>query len=230
MLSASYSIVGNLEGSPIEGHGVIRADPHQGLGEIEVKFQKRPRLWDPRTIVLCCCSRAIGAPARQSYGAASLLDLSGGFITIGEDLQGVCRRASIVDDEGLLRAEISATSLTNLSGDNPYDRSRVVGGFSRMEPGASGVAAIETVSGIMLQCSPHLVTLTTTYDIVCEDGSTLHGTTYYPHFLPRPVGTMVAPQHFELQVEELSFDNETMFARTYASVTPIAMAFASLLA
>lgn len=98
---------------------MMRVGADDGAGELEVEFAERPVGWDPRTIVLMCCSRAVGVPAREDDGAASLLRVSGGKTTIGIDLPNFPRRAALTDESGQLRAEVSASSRTDLADQQP---------------------------------------------------------------------------------------------------------------
>lgn len=226
----SYSIDGHLRPGSISGRGTMRVGADAGAGELEVEFAERPLGWDPRTIVLMCCSRAVGMPAREDGGAASLLRISGGRTTIGIDLPNFPRRAALTDESGQLRAEVSAASRTDLADQQPYDCSTVIGGFSRMEPGDDGLAVVESVTGVMQQSGPRLVTVTTTYQVRTEQGELLTGTTFYPHYLPNPQAALAGPQAFSLDVEELTWDGRTMYARARACVAQLHAVFPTMAA
>lgn len=221
MQAVKYAIDGALSNGEISGTGVIRVGADAGVGELEVQFDQRPTGWDPRTLVLMCCSRAVGMSARESAGATSLLSASGGVTTIGVDLPALPRRAALTDERGKLRAEVSASSRTDWASSQPYDLSTVLDGFSRMEPGHSGLASVDSVTGVMLQSGTYLLTVTTSYQVRTEEDEQLFGTTFYPHYLPAPHATLARPQAFSLDVEELSWDGRTMCARTRAEVAPL---------
>jgi hypothetical protein len=103
----------NINGRSLLGLGAGKTDPATGVSEMEISFEKLPDGWDPRTIVLMCCDRAVVMASRET------------------------------------------------------------------------IANVRPFEGVMVQAGPKLITVTTNYEAVPEDGTTLYGTTFYPHHLTR---------------------------------------------
>jgi hypothetical protein len=47
---------------------------------MEISFEKLPDGWDPRTIVLMCCDRAVVMASRETDGAVCMYRASGGYL------------------------------------------------------------------------------------------------------------------------------------------------------
>ena len=221
-MQLAYRIDGFINGAEILGEGVARINTTTGNAELEVAFKKRPDAWDPRTIVLMCCSRAPGMPSREDdTDARSLMRLSGGIVSIGKEISGARRTAVILNQGGRALADISASSRTNLASPRSYDHSTVHGSYCSLEPGKNGIAKIVSVRGVMLGAGPHLVTLTTNYELILETGETVYGATYYPHYLPNPKEVLPRPQSFALNVLECTFAENLLYVTTQSTVASI---------
>jgi len=226
-VKAEYRIDGNINGSAILGIGEAEIDEFTGKATLEVHFSDRPRAWDPRTLLLMCCSRAPAMASCESGEALSLLRLSGGLVTIGKELEGVCRRAALVDSNGRLVADVSALSETSFGGSSPFDRSTLLGRYADLEPGVSGIAEIHRVSGVMLPVGPHMVSLTTQYEVTLETGVKAHGFTHYPHYLPRPAEPLLWPQAFRLDVLSCEWHSNVLYLATRSFVSRISLDFST---
>ena len=180
-----YHIEGNINGRNVRGLGAGSTNPAMGVSEMEVSFELLPEGWDPRTIVLMCCDRALVLASREANGAVGMFRASGGYLTIGRDLVNGHRWGVMRDGDGLIMVDVRASSVTDFRADaGRYDHSRIEGGVSHLRRGANGIAHVRPFTGVMVQAGPKLVTVSTNYEAVLEDGSTLYGTTFYPHYLP----------------------------------------------
>ena len=101
------------------------------------------------------------------------------------------------------------------------DDSRIEGGVSHLYPGRNGVAHIRRAVGLMQQASPKVVTVATSYEVELEDGSTMYGNTYYPHFLPEPRRVIPGPQLWRMDHVAQQFDGTTLHVESVTSVVPL---------
>jgi hypothetical protein len=215
-----YSIQGEINNGIVVGRGNGSVNPIDGVSEMEVLFESLPNGWDPRTIVLCCCSRAFAMGAQEKGEARNLLSASNGFVTIGRHLP-TRRRGVIHDKSGMVYADIEASSETNLRDNEAFDESRLEAGYSKLHPGISGIAEILPFSGVMMQAGPNVVNIMTNYQVRTEDGLSLYGFTFYPHYLPEQVHPILGVQRFDVEILEQQFQQNKLFLRTYATVTTI---------
>jgi len=217
----AYRIEGHINGRNILGTGVGTIDPGAGVSEMEVHFDRLPDGWDPRTIVLMCCDRAMVMASREDGGAVGMLRASAGHLTIGRDLVNGLRWGMMRDEAGQVMVDVRASSETDLRGDQPFDSSRVEGGISHLRRGVNGIVRIAPFSGVMMQAGPRLVTVTTSYEALLEDGTTLYGSTYYPHYLPAQAVTLPTVQMLHIDAIEQEFDGRNLYSRTTSHVTPM---------
>lgn len=179
-----YRIDGHVNGRHVLGTGTGRIDPTTGVSEMDVEFDRMADGWDPRTIVLMCCDRALIMAAQETPGTVGMYRASGGVLSIGRHLPGN-RRASVMrTGNGEVMAHVQAESTTDLRGAEPFDHSRIEGGFSHLRRGVNGISHIPAFDGVMMQAGPNLVVVTTRFTAELEDGTVLHGSTTYPHYLP----------------------------------------------
>ncbi|QVQ51096.1 hypothetical protein J4H86_19995 [Spiractinospora alimapuensis] len=216
-----YSITGHVNGRHIQGRGTGAIDPSTGVSEMDVTFERIADGWDPRSIVLMCCDRALIMAAREELGAVGMFRASGGELTIGGHLPGNGREGVMRTGRGELMAHVNATSRTDLRGDAPFDHSRVEGGFSHLKQGLNGIKRIPPFDGVMFQAGPNLVVVTTRFVAELEDGSTIFGSTNYPHYLPDQV--IEIPGHQQLRVEsvEQRLDGSHLYSKVTTSVMPL---------
>lgn len=214
----SYRIEGNINGRVLLGIGVGKTNPATGVSEMEVYFEQLPIGWDPRTIVLMCCDRATVMASREKNGAVGMYRASGGYMTIGRHLVNGLRWGMMRDAEGQVMVDVRASSETDFRDNHPFDNSRVEGGVSHIKRGVNGIAEVRPFSGVMMQAGPKLVTVTTNYEAVLEDGSTLFGTTFYPHYLPEQRVELPAIQLLSVSVEQ-EFDGRYLRVRTESEVS-----------
>jgi hypothetical protein len=219
-----YRIEGNVNERSLLGIGAGFADPATGVSEVEVRFEQIPAGWDPRTIVLMCCCRSLVMASRESGGAVGMYRASGGYMTIGRHLINGGRESMIRDGDGQVMAHARASSESDYRGDNPHDHSRVEHAVSHLHPGVNGVAHIMPFTGVMMQAGPKLVTLTTSYEVELEDGSTVHGATYYPHYLPEQQVELPSVQLLSVLSVQQEFDGKRLWMRTESEVTPMVVA------
>lgn len=179
-----YRIEGHVNGRHVYGHGTGTIDPSAGTSEMDVEFTEMAAGWDPRSIVLMCCDRALIMAAQETEGTVGMYRASGGVLSIGGHLPGNGRDGVMRNAAGDLMAHVQATSTTDFTADEPYDRSRIEGGFSHLKRGTNGIKRIRPFDGLMMQAGPNLVVVTTRYTAELEDGTLLYGTTNYPHYLP----------------------------------------------
>ncbi len=108
-----YKIEGYVNGNGVLGHGYGEIDPDSGVSEMNVSFKDLPEGWDPRTIVLMGCDRALVMAAEETSGTVGMLRASGGFLSIGRHLPGNGRESYIRDADGKTLAHVRATSMTD---------------------------------------------------------------------------------------------------------------------
>jgi hypothetical protein len=218
-----YRIEGNLNGRLLLGIGAGYTDPTSGVSEMEVRFEKLPDGWDPRTIVLMCCDRATVMASQERDGAVGMYRASGGYLTIGRDLVNGLRWGMMRDRAGQVMVDVRASSVTDFRHTSRYDHSRVEGGISHLRRGVNGIAEVRPFTGVMTQAGPNLVTVTTTYEAILEDGSTLYGTTFYPHWLPEQRVVIPGVQLLSVRRIDQDFDGRRLLVRTESEVSPLAL-------
>ena len=218
----NYKIDGHVNGRHILGHGSGRIDPATGVSEMDVTFTKLAEGWDPRTIVLMCCDRALIMAARETAGAVGMYRASGGVLLIGRHLAGNGRDSVMRTADGELMAHVQATSTTDLRAEERYDHSRVEGGFSHLRRGVNGIRHIPSFDGVMMQAGPRLVVVTTRFTAELEDGSTVYGSTNYPHYLPEQAVEIPHYQIVRIESVEQEPDGNHLFSRVITRVLPLA--------
>jgi hypothetical protein len=122
--------------------------------------------------------------AQEATGTVGMLRASAGLLSIGRHLPGNGRESYIRDENGKTMAHVRASARTDFQGDNPYDHSRIEGGYSGLRRGSHGIKNIPAFDGVMMQAGPNLVVVTTRFTAELEDGSIAYGTTNYPHYRP----------------------------------------------
>jgi hypothetical protein len=152
-----YRIEGNINGRSLLGLGAGKTDPATGVSEMEISFEKLPDGWDPRTIVLMCCDRAVVMAARETDGAVCMYRASGGYLTIGRDLVNGLRWGIMRDRDGLVMVDVRASSVTDFRHDSHYDHSRVEGGVSHLRRGVNGIANVRSFEGVTCKAAPGLL-------------------------------------------------------------------------
>ncbi|MGH3871780.1 MAG: hypothetical protein ACRDSR_09770 [Pseudonocardiaceae bacterium] len=222
-----YRIAGNINGRLLLGIGAGHMDPTNGVSEMEVRFEKLPDGWDPRTIVLMCCDRATVMASQERDGAIGMYRASGGYLTIGRDLVNGLRWGMMRDRNGQVMVDVRASSVTDFRHIGRYDHSRVEGGISHLRRGVNGIAQVRPFTGVMTQAGPNLITVTTTYEAILEDGSTLYGTTFYPHWLPEQRVVLPGPQLLSVRQIDQDFDGHRLLARTESDVSPLTVSTAA---
>ncbi len=217
----AYRLDGHINGRQVLGNGVGRIDTEAGVSELEVEFARVTEGWDPRTIVLMCCSRSMVMAAREEGGAVGLFRASGGYSTIGRELVNGLRRGMMRDANDLVVADVQASSETDLRGEEAFDNSRIEGGLSHLRTGTNGIREISPFSGVMMQAGPRLVTVTTKYQALLEDGTTVYGSTYYPHYIPQQVVELPTVQVLHVDSVQQSFDGRRLWTRTETHLAPM---------
>lgn len=220
-----YRIEGNINGRNVRGLGAGSTDPATGVSEMEVSFELLPDGWDPRTIVLMCCDRALVMASREVDGAVGMFQASGGYLTIGRDLVNGHRWGVMRDSNGLVMVDVRASSVTDFrDGNGRYDHSRIEGGISHLRQGVNGIAKVHPFTGVMVQAGPKLVTVTTSYEALLEDGTTLYGTTFYPHYLAEQAVELPGLQLLSVLSVDQEFDGRRLWVRTESEVAPLTRA------
>ncbi len=146
---------------------------------------------------------------------------SGGYLTIGRELVNGLRWGIMHDADGLVMVDVRANSVTDFRHDSRYDHSRVEGGVSHLHRGVNGIADVRPFAGVMMQAGPKLITVTTNYEEVLEDGSTLYGTTFYPHYLPHQAGELPGMQLLSVLSVRQYFDGKRLWVKTESEVSPL---------
>ena len=216
-----YRIEGAVNGRPVLGEGAGSIDPVTGVSEMNVTFEQMADGWDPRTIVLMCCDRALVMAARETAGTVAMLRASGGHLTIGRHLTGNGRESFMRDADGQTMAHVRASSVTDFRSDEAFDHSRIDSGISHLRRGVNGIANIPAFDGIMMQAGPNLVVVTTRFSAELEDGSTIHGTTTYPHYLPEQAIEIPYYQILRVESIEQELDGNHLWSRVTTSVLPL---------
>lgn len=215
-----YSIEGWVSGRIVLGEGKGTINRTLGVSEMEVKFSKLPATWDPRSIVLMCCNRALVMASREE-GAISMYTASKGCVTIGRDISQSNRIGVIHDGNGQLYANVQASSNTDLRGEVKIDSSRIESGFCNLTPGVNGINHVKPFSGTMLQSGPKIVTLVTSYEVETEDNKILFGYTFYPHYLPEQELMLDSIQELKIEKIEQELNGNVLWLRTTSVVRPM---------
>jgi hypothetical protein len=216
-----YRIERHINGRRMLGLGSGYTDPASGVSEIDVTFEELADKWDPRSIVLMCCARATIMASQEKGGAVGMYQASGGHVTIGRDLVGAGRWAVVRNQQDEIMVDVRASSETDLCSPERFDRSRVDGGISHLVPGTNGIANVDLVTGVMMQAGPKVVTVTTRYQIALEDGSTVYGTTFYPHYLPKQRVEIPGIQMLTVDSITQEFDGTHLWVKSHSSVEPL---------
>jgi hypothetical protein len=137
LMQHDYRIEGHVNGRHVLGEGSGKIDPSSGVSEMEVTFAKMADGWDPRTIVLMCCDRALIMAAQETAGTVGMYRASGGVLSIGRHLPGNERDSAMRTADGELMAHVRASSETDFRTGQPYDHSRIEGGFSHLRRGST---------------------------------------------------------------------------------------------
>lgn len=216
-----YRIEGHVNGRHVLGRGQGEIDPNNGVSEMEVTFEQMAEGWDPRTIVLMCCDRAVIMGAQESPGTVGMFRASGGILSIGRDLPGNGRDSFMRTSDGATMAHVRATSFTDFASDDPRDESRIEGGLSYLRRGVNGIKHIPAFDGVMMQAGPNLVVVTTRFSAELEDGSTIHGTTNYPHYLPRQDVPVPYYQLVRVESVEQQLAGNHLYSKVVTRVLPL---------
>ncbi len=216
-----YRIEGHVNGRHLLGRGAGEIDPSTGVSEMDVTFERMAEGWDPRTIVLMCCDRSLIMAAQETTGTVGMYRASGGVLSIGGHLPGNGRDSVMRTRDGELMAHIQATSMTDVRNEQSYDHSRIEGGFSHLRRGVNGIAHIPAFDGVMMQAGPNLVVVTTRFTAELEDGTTIYGSTNYPHYLPQQA--VEVPYYQLLRVEEVDqeLDGNHLYSKVTTRVLPM---------
>lgn len=216
-----YRISGHVNSRRVEGAGRGTINTSTGVSEMEVDFEQMADGWDPRTIVLMCCDRALVMAARETEGTVGMYRASGGHLTIGGHLAGASRESIMHDGDGQIMAHVRASSTTDFRGKDAFDHSRVEGGVSHLRRGVNGIARIPAFDGVMMQAGPGLVVVTTRYTAELEDGTTVCGTTTYPHYLPEQQVNVPYYQILRVESVEQELVGNRLASRVTTSVLPL---------
>ncbi|MGI8309308.1 hypothetical protein [Saccharopolyspora hattusasensis] len=184
-------------------------------------FEQMADGWDPRTIVLMCCDRALVMAARETAGTVGMLRASGGHLTIGRHLNGNSRESFMRNATGQPMAHVRASSVTHFRGPQAFDHSRIEGGISHLRRGVNGIAQIPAFDGVMMQAGPNLVVVTTRFAAELEDGSTIYGSTTYPHYLPDQAVEIPYYQILRVESVEQELDGNHLWSKVTTSVLPL---------
>lgn len=188
---------------------------------MDITFTKMAEGWDPRTIVLMCCDRALIMAARETARTVGMYRASGGVLSIGGHLPGNERESVMRTGTGELMAQIRATSVTDFRAACPHDRSRIEGGFSHLRRGANGIRYIPAFDGVMMQAGPNLVVVTTRYTAELEDGTAIYGTTTYPHYLPEQKTEIPYYQIVRVESVEQELSGNRLCSKVTACMLPL---------
>lgn len=216
-----YRIDGHVNGRHVLGRGHGEIDPDTGVSEMEVTFEKMADGWDPRTIVFMCCDRALVMAGQETPGTVGMYRASSGELSIGGHLAGNSRESLMRNADGQLMAHVRASSWTNFRVDNAYDHSHIDGGISHLRRGVNGIKHIPAFDGVMMQAGPNLVVVTTRFTAELEDGSTLYGSTNYPHFLPAQAVEIPYYQLLRVESVEQELAGNTLYSRVTTRVLPL---------
>lgn len=216
-----YRIEGHVNGRHVLGRGRGEIDPENGVSEMEVTFERMADGWDPRTIVLMCCDRALIMGAQETHGTVGMFRASRGLLSIGRDLPGNGRDSYMRTADGRTMAHVRATSNTNFATSHPHDESRIEGGISHLRRGVNGIREIPSFDGIMMQAGPKLVVVTTRFSAELEDGSTIYGSTNYPHYLPAQEVEVPYYQLVRVESVEQHLEGNHLYSRIVTRVLPL---------
>jgi hypothetical protein len=216
-----YRIDGHVNGRNVLGHGRGTIDINTGVSEMDVTFLEMADGWDPRTIVLMCCDRALVMAAREMDGTVGMYRASGGHLTIGRGLAGASRESIMHSGNGQIMAHVRASSVTDFRGRDAFDHSRIEGGLSHLKRETNGIAHIPAFDGVMMQAGPGLVVVTTRYTAELEDGTTIYGSTNYPHHLPEQAVEVPYYQILRVESVDQELDGNRLWSRVTASVLPM---------
>lgn len=216
-----YRIEGHVNGRHVLGRGQGQIDPSTGVSEMDVSFEQMAAGWDPRTIVLMCCDRALVMAAQETTGTVGMYRASGGVLSIGGHLPGNGRDAVMRTADGELMAHVQATSATDFRTKEPFDHSRIEGGFSHLRREVNGIKCIPAFDGVMMQAGPNLVVVTTRYTAELEDGSTIYGSTNYPHYLPEQAVEIPYYQLLRVESVEQELDGNHLYSKVTTRVLPL---------
>lgn len=215
-----YKIDGHVNGRHVLGRGQGEIDPDNGVSEMEVTFERMADGWDPRTIVLMCCDRALIMGAQETPGTVGMFRASRGLLSIGRDLPGNGRDSFMRTADGLTMAHVRATSHTDFASSSPRDESRIEGGISHLRRGVNGIKHIPSFDGMMMQAGPNLVVVTTRFSAELEDGSTIYGSTNYPHYLPSQQAEIPYYQLVRVESVEQQLDGNQLYSKVVTRVLP----------
>lgn len=214
-----YRIEGAVNGRHVSGRGVGKIDPSSGVSEMDVTFDRMAEGWDPRTIVLMCCDRALIMAAKETTGTVGMYRASSGVLTIGGDLPGGDRESLMRNANGEVMAHVRASSRTDLRTAQAFDHSRIAGGFSHLRRGVNGIKHIPAFDGVMMQAGPNLVVVTTRFTAELEDGSTIYGSTNYPHYLPEQAVEIPYYQIVRVDSVEQELDGNHLYSKVIGEPT-----------
>jgi hypothetical protein len=217
----SYHIDGRVNGRPVMGKGKGTTNPATGVSEMEVFFRRLPDGWDPRMIVLLCCDRSTVMAAREEGGAVGMHRAAGSYPSIDTPLINGFHWGLIRDMGGQTRADVWASSETGLRGKETFDYSHIEGSVTYLRPRVNGISAVHPFVGVMMQAGPYLVTVTTKYEAMLEDGSSVYGITYHLHFLPQQAVQLPSVQLLTMSAVQQEFDGEHLWVKTTSHVTPM---------
>ncbi|WP_116042958.1 hypothetical protein [Amycolatopsis palatopharyngis] len=216
-----YRIEGHVNGRHVLGRGSGEIDPSTGVSEMDVRFERMADGWDPRTIVLMCCDRALIMAAQETMGTVGMYRASGGVLSIGGHLPGNSRDSVMRTADGELMAHVQATSMTDFRAEEAFDHSRIEGGFSHLQRGINGIKHIPAFDGVMMQAGPNLVVVTTRFSAELEDGSTIYGSTNYPHYLPEQAVEIPYYQLLRVESVEQELDGNHLYSKVTTRVLPL---------
>lgn len=188
---------------------------------MDVTFERIADGWDPRTIVLMCCDRALVMAAQETPGAVGMLRASRGYLSIGRHLAGNGRDSVMRTGDGKIMAHVQATSMTDLRADNAFDHSRIEGGLSHLQRGVNGIKHVPAFDGVMMQAGPKLVVVTTRFVAELEDGTTIYGTTNYPHYLPEQAVEIPYYQILRIESVEQELHGDHLYSKVTTRVLPL---------
>lgn len=216
-----YRIEGHVNGRHVLGRGVGEIDTSSGVSEMDLTFDRMAEGWDPRTIVLMCCDRALIMAAQETPGTVGMYRASRGVLSIGGHLPGNSRESVMRNGDGDVMAHVRATSQTDLRAAEPFDHSRIEGGFSHLWRGVNGIKHIPAFDGIMMQAGPNLVVVTTRFTAELEDGRTIYGSTNYPHYLPEQAVEIPYYQLVRVESVEQELDGNNLYSKVTTRVLPL---------
>lgn len=216
-----YRIEGYVNGRHVLGRGFGEIDPSTGVSEMSVTFDRMAEGWDPRTIVLMCCDRALIMAAQETAGTVGMFRASGGVLSIGGHLPGNGRDSVMRTADGDLMTHVQATSVTDLRADQPFDHSHVEGGFSHLRRGTNGIRHIPAFDGVMMQAGPNLVVVTTRFAAELEDGTTIYGSTNYPHYLPEQQVEIPYYQIVRVESVQQELDGNYLWSKATTRLLPL---------